>query len=107
LPDDRAAGGVGQGMEDQVQLGRSIYYHMVYYTKWYYDVKPHPLRTAYPVKGVVGRARIKPACYAATVAKSDRRLPRERRCAKTVPLVSQGRGVTVVAAETKSRMGEN
>ena len=29
LPDDCAAGGVGQGVEDQVQLGRAIYYHVV------------------------------------------------------------------------------
>jgi hypothetical protein len=38
LPDDRAAGGVGQGVKDDIQSGRSIYYHMVYYTNWLYDL---------------------------------------------------------------------
>ena len=36
------AGGVGQGMKNAVEPGRSIYYHMVYYTGWYHDVKPQP-----------------------------------------------------------------
>jgi hypothetical protein len=29
LPDDRAAGGVRKGVEDAVEPGGSIYYHMV------------------------------------------------------------------------------
>lgn len=42
LPDDRAAGGVGQGVEDAVKPWGAIYYHMVYYTKWFLDVKRAP-----------------------------------------------------------------
>lgn len=38
LPDDRAAGGVGKRVEDEVEPGGSINYHMVYYTIWFYDV---------------------------------------------------------------------
>jgi hypothetical protein len=37
LPDDGAARGVGQGVEDEVQSVGAIYNHMVYYTRWFYD----------------------------------------------------------------------
>src|SRR5262249_44793132 len=51
LLDDRAAGGVGQGMEDEVKPGGSIYYHMVYYTNLFHDVKPPPPRRDGPPLG--------------------------------------------------------
>ncbi len=38
LADDRAAGGVRQGVEKTIEPGRSIDNHMVYYTKWLYFV---------------------------------------------------------------------
>ena len=38
LPDDRASGGVGQRVKDEVQPGRAIQYHSVYYTKWFYEI---------------------------------------------------------------------
>ena len=39
-PDDRAAGGVGEGVEHAVQPGGSICNHVVLYTRWYCDGKP-------------------------------------------------------------------
>ena len=40
LPDDRAPSGVGQGVKNDVQPGRAIQNHKVYYTNWFYDFNP-------------------------------------------------------------------
>src|SRR5262249_44055760 len=38
LPDDRTPGRVGQGVEDDIEAGGSIYFPVVYYTTWLHDV---------------------------------------------------------------------
>ena len=82
LPDDRAAGGVGQGVEDAVEPGGSIYYHMVYYTRWFHDVNPAP------VSGGIGLMRM-PSLTAKTFSR--------------LPLVLLSLLATLASAQTRTQ----
>jgi hypothetical protein len=48
LPDDRAPSWVGQGVKNDVQPGRAIQNHKVYYTNRFYDVNPDAVRQRAP-----------------------------------------------------------